>query len=48
MREHLHPINNCMRDGRWRLVERHLEELLLVEPDDWGLVMATGEKLSGV
>ena len=37
-----------MGDGRWRLVYQQLEELLLVVPDDWSLVMATGEKLSGV
>jgi hypothetical protein len=48
MREHLHHINNCMRDERWRLVDQQLEELLLVVPDDWGLVMATKEQLLGV
>jgi hypothetical protein len=37
-----------MGDRRWRLVYQQLEELLLVVPDDWGLVMATGEQLSGV
>jgi hypothetical protein len=48
LREHLHPISNCMRYERWRLVDQQLEELLLVVPDDWGLVMATGKQLSGV
>jgi hypothetical protein len=48
MREHLHHINSCMRDERWRLVDHQLEELLLVVPDDWGLVMAMDEQLSGV
>jgi hypothetical protein len=48
MREHLHHISSCMRDERWRLVDQQLEELLLVVPDDWGLVMATDEQLSGV
>jgi hypothetical protein len=37
-----------MRDNRWILVDQQLEELLLVVPDDWGLVMATDEQLSGV
>ena len=37
-----------MGDGRWRLVYQPLEELLLVVPDDWGLVRATSEQLSGV
>jgi hypothetical protein len=37
-----------MGDGRWRLVYQQLEELLLVVPDDWSLVMAIGEQLSGV
>jgi hypothetical protein len=47
MREHLHHINSCMQDEGWRLVDQQLEELLLVVPDDWGLVMVTGEQLSG-
>ena len=37
-----------MRDERWILVYQHLEELLLIVPDDWGLVMTTGEQLSWV
>jgi hypothetical protein len=37
-----------MGDGRWRLVYQQLEELLLVVLDDWSLVRATGEQLSGV
>jgi len=48
MRSHLHRFNSCMGDGRWRLVYQQLEELLLVVPDGWGFVMATGEQLSGV
>jgi hypothetical protein len=48
MRSHLHCFSSCMGDGRWRLVYQQLEELLLVVPDDWSLVMATGEQLSGV
>jgi hypothetical protein len=48
MRYHLHHFSSCMGDRRWRLVYQQLEELLLVVPDDWGLVMATGEQLSGV
>jgi hypothetical protein len=43
MREHLHHINSCMKDERWRLVDQQLEDLLLVVPDDWVLVMVTGE-----
>jgi hypothetical protein len=34
MRDHLHHISSCMRDERWRLVERQMEELLLVVLDD--------------
>jgi hypothetical protein len=48
MREHLHHINSCMKDEGWRLVDQQLEELLLVVPDDLGLVMVIGEQLSGV
>jgi hypothetical protein len=48
MRSHLHRFSSCMGDGRWRLVYQQLEELLMVVPDDWSLVMATGEQLSGV
>jgi hypothetical protein len=47
MRDHLHHINSCMKDEGWRLVDQQLEELLLVVPDDWGLVMVIGEQLSG-
>jgi hypothetical protein len=35
-------------DRRWILVYQQLGELLLVVLDDWGLVRAIGEKLSGV
>jgi hypothetical protein len=42
-RDHLHRINSCMGDERWRLVDQQLEELLPVVPDDWGLVMTTCE-----
>jgi hypothetical protein len=48
MRYHLHRFSSCMGDRRWRLVYQQLGELLLVVPDDWGLVRATGEQLSGV
>jgi hypothetical protein len=48
MRPHIHHFRSSIRDERWRLVDQQLEELLLVVPDDWGLVMATGEQLSGV
>jgi hypothetical protein len=48
VRDHLHHFSSCMGDERWRLVEKHLEELLPVVPDDWDLVMATGEQLSWV
>jgi hypothetical protein len=48
MRDHLHHINSCMRDERWRLVDQQLGELLLVVLDDWSLVRATGEQLSRV
>ena len=48
MRSHLHRLISCMGDGRWRFVYQQLDELLLVVPDGWGFVIATGEKLSGV
>jgi hypothetical protein len=48
MRSHLHHFSSCMGDGRRRLVYQQLEELPMVVPDDWGLVMATGKQLSGV
>jgi hypothetical protein len=48
MRYHLHYFSSCVGDRRWRLVYQQLEELLLVVHDDWGLVIATGEQLSGV
>jgi len=46
--DHLHRFSNCMGDGRWRVVYQQLEELLLVVPDDWSLVMTTGEHLSWI
>jgi hypothetical protein len=48
MRESLHHIRSCIRDEVWRLGDQQLEELLLVVPDDWGLVMTTGKQLSWV
>jgi hypothetical protein len=48
MRYHLHSFSSCMGDRRWILVYKKLGELLLVVPDDWGLVRATSEQLSGV
>jgi hypothetical protein len=48
MRYHLHHFSSCMGDSRWILVYQQLEDLLLVVPDDWGLVMAIGEQLSRV
>jgi hypothetical protein len=48
VRDHLHHFSSCRGDERWRLVEQHLEELLLVVPDDWDLVMTTDEQLSWV
>ena len=48
MRYHLHHFSSCVGDRRWSLVYQQLGELLLVVPDDWGLVRATGEQLSGV
>jgi hypothetical protein len=44
----LHRFSSCMGDGRWILVYQQLEELLLVVPDDWSLVMSTGENLSWI
>jgi hypothetical protein len=46
--DHLHRFSSCMGDGRWRVVYQQLEELLLVVPDDWSLVMTTGENLSWI
>jgi hypothetical protein len=46
--DHLHRINSCMGDERYRLVDQPLEELLLVVLDDWELVMITGEYLSWI
>ena len=46
--DNLHRFNSCMGDGRWRVVYQQLEELLLVVPDDWSLVMTTGEHLSWI
>jgi hypothetical protein len=46
VRDHLHHFSSCRGDERWRLVEKHLEELLPVIPDDWDLVMSIGKKLS--
>jgi hypothetical protein len=48
MRDHLHHFSSCMGDERWRLVYQQLEELLPIVPDDWGLVMTTGEQLSWI
>ena len=48
MRYHLHRFSSCVGDRRWRLVYQQLGELLLAVPDDWGLVSATCEQLSGV
>jgi hypothetical protein len=48
MRDHLHNINNCMRDEGWRVVDQQLEELPLVVPDDLGSVMNTGKYLPWV
>jgi len=48
MRPHLHHFNSSMGDERWILVYQQIEELRLVVPDDWGLVMTTGEQLSQV
>jgi hypothetical protein len=43
MRDHLHHFSSCLGDGRWRVVYQQLEEFLSIVPDDWGLVMTTGE-----
>jgi hypothetical protein len=40
---HLHRISSCMGYERYRLVDKQLEELLLVVLDDWESVMITGE-----
>jgi hypothetical protein len=48
MRPHLHHFSSCLGEGRWRVVYQQLEELLLIVPDDWGLVMTTGEQLSWI
>jgi hypothetical protein len=48
MRYHLHRFSSCVGDRRWSLVYQQLGELLLVVCDDWGLLRATGEQLSGL
>jgi hypothetical protein len=48
MRPHLHHFSICLGEGRWRVVYQQLEELILIVPDDWGLVMTTGEQLSWI
>jgi hypothetical protein len=48
MRPHLHHFSSCLGEGRWRVVYQQLEELLLIVPDDRGLVMTTGEQLSWI
>jgi hypothetical protein len=48
MRDHRHHFSSCLGDGRWRVVYQQLEELLPIVPDDWGLVMTTGEQLSWI
>jgi hypothetical protein len=48
MRDHLHRINSCMGDARWRLVDQELEELLPVVLNGWDSVMTTGEYLSWI
>jgi hypothetical protein len=48
MRPHLHHFSSSMGDERWILVYQQMEELRPVVPDDWGLVMTTGEQLSWV
>jgi hypothetical protein len=48
LRPHLHHFSSCLGEGRWRVVYQQLEELLLIVPDDWGLVMTTGEQLSWI
>jgi hypothetical protein len=48
LRPHLHHFSSCLGEGRWRVVYQQLEELLPIVPDDWGLVMTTGEQLSWI
>jgi hypothetical protein len=48
LRPHLHYFSSCLGEGRWRVVYQQLEELLPIVPDDWGLVMTTGEQLSWI
>jgi hypothetical protein len=48
MRSHLHHFSSCLGDGRWKGVYQRLEELLLIVPNDGGLVMTTGEQLSWI
>jgi hypothetical protein len=48
MRDQLHHFSSCLGDGRWRVVYQQLEELLPIVPNDWGLVMTTGEQLSWI
>jgi hypothetical protein len=48
MRDHLHHISSCMGDERWRLIEKQLEELLLLVLDGWDSIMTTGEYLSWI
>jgi hypothetical protein len=48
MRPHLHHFSSCLSEGRWTVVYQQLEELLLIVPDDWGLVMTTCEQLSWI
>jgi hypothetical protein len=47
-RAHLHCFSSCMGDGRWRLVDQQLEELLPVVLDDWDSMMTTGEYSSWI
>jgi hypothetical protein len=48
LRDHLHGINNCMRDEGWRVVDQQLEDLPPIVPDDWGSMMTTDEYLPWV
>jgi hypothetical protein len=48
LRPQLHYFSSSLGEGRWRVVYQQLEELLLIVPNDWGLVMTTGEQLSGI
>jgi hypothetical protein len=48
LRPHLHHFSTCLGEWRWRVVYQQLEELLPIVPDDWGLVMTTGEQLSWI